>query len=308
VLASLLGYAVATLALSSVESMRRRAQHISLGEPGQRLPVPRANDELARLARTLNEMLGRNETAFQRERTFVADASHELRSPLAILRAELDVALVGESSHEELKHAVSSAAEEADRLSRLAEDLLMLAEADQGSLPIRREPIDIAQSLERLKERFAQRARAAGGAIVTRAPHGLRMRADPLRLEQALGNLLDNALRHGAHTVVVQAERRGRTVELKVSDDGPGFPPQFIRGAFERFTRADRTRTTGGAGLGLSIVRSIARAHGGEAHVSNAAGGGATVWLSIPDSLIDEAASPKESFPRAARANDLASR
>ncbi|MDQ6811001.1 MAG: HAMP domain-containing histidine kinase [Actinomycetota bacterium] len=283
-LASLLGYTVAILALRSVESMRRRAQHISLGEPGQRLPVPPADDELARLARTLNEMLARNEAAFQRERTFVADASHELRSPLAILRAELDVALVGESSHEELRRAVASAAEEAGRLSALAEDLLMLAEADQGSLPIRRESIDISESLERLRTRFEQPARAAGAVIVVTAPDGLHMRADPLRLEQALGNLMDNALHHGASTVVVRAERRGRSVELQVSDDGPGFPPQFLQAAFERFTRADRTRTSGGAGLGLSIVRSVARSHGGEAYIANRPGGGALAWLSIPDS------------------------
>jgi two-component system, OmpR family, sensor kinase len=296
-LASLLGYAVAALALRSVESMRGRAQHISLGEPGQRLPVPPANDELARLARTLNEMLGRNEVAFQRGQAFVADASHELRSPLAILKAELDVALIGESSREELERAVASAAEEADRLSALAEDLLMIAEADQGNLRVRRGPIDVGQLLERLRERFGQRARAAGSVIVIRAPDGLRMQADPLRLEQALGNLLDNALRHGADTVVVQAERHGETVELHVSDDGSGFPPRFLEVAFERFTRADRARTAGGTGLGLAIVRSIARAHGGEAYISNRAGGGARVWLSIPGSLTEERAQPKEPIP-----------
>jgi two-component system OmpR family sensor kinase len=290
-LASLLGYAVAMLALRGVESMRRRAQQISLAEPGQRLPVGRAQDELSRLARTLNEMLARNEAAFQRERTFVADASHELRSPLAILRAELDVALVGDSSHEELERAVASAAEEAERLSRLADDLLMLTEADQGSLPIRRESIDIGQTLERLRGRFGQRASQAGRAIAIRAPRGMRLQADPLRIERALANLIENALRYGAGTVLVRAERRGEGVELQVSDDGPGFPPLFVNAAFERFTRADPARTSGGVGLGLAIVRSIARAHGGEANVSNSATGGARVRLSIPDSLGVQAAS-----------------
>lgn len=304
-LASLLGYAVATLALRGVESMRRRARHISLGEPGQRLPVPPANDELARLARTLNEMLARNEAAFQRQRTFVADASHELRSPLAILRAELDVALVGSSSREELEHAVRSAAEEAARLSRLADDLLTLAEADQDRLPIRRESVDIARGLERLSERFGQRARAAGAVIVTRTPERLRIRADPLRVEQALGNLVDNSLRHGAHRIVVQAKRRGRTVELEVRDDGPGFPPDFLQTAFERFTRADRTRTAGGAGLGLPIVRSIARAHGGEAHVCNRADGGAMAWLSIPDSPMADPSPLDEPLPASGGPGEL---
>ncbi len=285
-LASLLGYAVAALALRAVERMRRRAEHISLDQPGQRLPVPSADDELRRLSNTLNEMLARNEAAFARERTFVADASHELRSPLAILRTELDVALLGESSRAELRDAIASAAEEAGRLSRLAEDLLTLAEADQASLPIHREAIDVGQSLERLKERFASRARTTGAVLLTRAPRGLLMRADPLRLEQALGDLIDNALRYGAKTVEVQAECSGETVLLHVSDDGPGFPPGFLETAFERFTRADRARTAGGVGLGLSIVRSIARGHGGEAHLANRSGGGADVWLSIPDSLL----------------------
>jgi two-component system OmpR family sensor kinase len=293
-LASLLGYAVAALALRSVESMRRRALHISLGKSGQRLPVPAANDELARLARTLNEMLARNEVAFQRERAFVADASHELRSPLAILRAELEVALLGEPSPQELQHAVSSAAEEADRLSVLADDLLLLASADQGTLGIRREAVDVLQTLERLRERFGESARSASCEIEVSGPRDLRMLADPVRIEQALSNLVDNALRHGAHAIDVHAERREGQVVLHVSDDGPGFPPALLQVAFERFTRADRTRTAGGAGLGLSIVRSIARAHGGEAYLANRAGGGAHVWLSIAQAPVQEQAPARE--------------
>jgi two-component system, OmpR family, sensor kinase len=287
-LASLLGYALATLALRSVESMRRRAERISLTEPGQRLPVPRGGDELTRLAETLNQMLARNEAAFQRERTFVADASHELRSPLAILRAELEVALVGESSREELEHAIAAAGEEAERLSRLADDLLLLTEADRGSLPIRREFVDVPQSLERLVRRFGARARDQGGAITTRSTAGLRLRADTLRLEQALGNLLDNALRHGAKNVAVRARRDREAVVFEVADDGPGFAPAFIERAFDRFTRAEESRTHGGAGLGLAIVRSIARAHGGEAYLGNAPAGGGLVRLSIPDAPAPE--------------------
>ena len=250
-------------------------------------------------------MLARNEAAFQRERTFVADASHELRSPLAILRAELDVALVGDSSREELAGAVASAAEEAERLSLLAEDLLTLTAADRGSLPIRREPLDVGESLARLRERFAERARKAGREILTRAPRGLVVRADPLRLEQALGNLLDNALRHGGGPVLVQATRHGRGVELQVSDGGAGFPPAFLDAAFERFTRVDETRTAGGAGLGLSIVRSIARAHGGEAYAANGPAGGALVRLSLPDAS-GEAPTPRAGpSTRSAQASEV---
>jgi heavy metal sensor kinase len=302
-LACLLGYGIAALALRSVESMRRRARHVSIADPGQRLPVPPGNDELARLARTLNEMLARNEVAFARERSFVADASHELRSPLAILRAELDVALIGPSSREELRVAVASAAEETDRLSALAEDLLTLAQADEGNLPIKRELVKMDALLERAAGPFAQRAIEAGATIETAAPVAMRIGADPRRLEQALANLIDNGLRHGARTVDVRAERRGTRLELHVSDDGPGFPAEFLEIAFERFARADRSRTSPGAGLGLSIVRSIARAHGGEAFVANGAAGGAHVWISIPDTPPDSPAaggSTPERRPRAA--------
>jgi two-component system, OmpR family, sensor kinase len=233
-------------------------------------------------------MLARNELAFERQRAFVADASHELRSPLAVLRAELEVALIGESNREELRMAVASAAEEADRLSALAEDLLVLAQADEGTLPIEREAVVLDELFDRLSERFARAAREVGAVIEARAAPGTWVRADPRRLEQALGNLIDNALRQGAHAVLVRGERRGEQVELHVSDDGPGFPPTFLEVAFERFTRADRPRTIPGAGLGLSIVRSIARAHGGEAHISNGPRSGAHVWLSISEDPIDE--------------------
>jgi heavy metal sensor kinase len=307
-LACLLGYGVAALALRSVESMRRRAQRVSLVDPGQRLPVPPGNDELARLALTLNEMLARNEVAFARERSFVADASHELRSPLAILRAELDVALMGESSREELRLAVASAAEETDRLSALAEDLLTLAQADEGDLPIERELVDVGELLERVRERFAQRAAEAGATIETRAPRGMHVGADPRRLEQVLANLVDNALRHGARTVTVRAERGGGRVELHVADDGPGFPAKFLEVAFERFVRAERSRTSAGAGLGLSIVRSIARGHGGEAFVANGAAGGAHVWISIPDAARDSPSAGGSATQRRSRPASLSAR
>jgi two-component system, OmpR family, sensor kinase len=288
-LASLLGYAVAAVALRSIESMRRRALRLSVLEPGQRLPVPPSNDELARLARTLNDMLARNDVAFERERTFVADASHELRSPLAILRAELDVALIGESTPRELRDAVSSAAEEADRLSALAEDLLLLARSDRGAVTITSVAIDARDCLKTLSDRFSQRAAAAGATIRTSAPAGLEVFADPRRLEQALGNLTENALHHGARSVVVQAKPRGEAlVEFHVTDDGPGFPPDFLPLAFERFARSDRSRTGAGAGLGLSIVRAIARAHGGEAHVANDPCGGAHVCLTLPRPTVGD--------------------
>ncbi len=281
-LASLLGYAVAAFSLRTVEAMRRRAHQLSPLQPGGRLPVPAAGDELSRLAATLNEMLERTERAFAHERAFVADASHELRSPVAIMRAELDAALLGESSPAELRGALESAVEEAERLSALTDDLLTLAQADEGQVRLRRGRFDALELLESLVARYETLARRAHTRLATDAPPGLELWADRRRLEQALGNLIDNALRHGAGTVRMQARCERDCLVLEVSDEGPGFPPATIGAAFERFARGERARTSPGAGLGLSIVQAIVRSHGGEVRLANAPGGGAAVQIEIP--------------------------
>jgi two-component system OmpR family sensor kinase len=282
ILASLAGYGVASAALRPVEAMRRKAAAITEHEPGERLPVSDAQDEIARLGKTLNEMLERLEAAFARERTFVSDASHELRTPLAILKAELELALRRGRTEEELLEALRSAAEETDRLARLAEDLLVVARSDRGRLPIRLAAVDAGDLLARLRERFESRAREAGRRMIVDAPRGLHVSADSVRLEQALGNVLDNALRHGDGEIWLSAEQHDGHVELRVHDEGTGFPPAFIGEAFERFSRADEARGRGGTGLGLAIFRSVARAHDGEAYAANTAGGGADVWMELP--------------------------
>jgi signal transduction histidine kinase len=280
--ASLAGSAVATAALAPVERMRRRAAAVTAGEAGGRLPVPAADDEIGRLGTTLNEMLERLQVAFARERAFVADASHELRTPLAILRTELELALRGERTREALEAAVASAAEESERLSRLAEDLLVIARADQGKLPVRPEPLHADDLLDVVAGRFATRAATDGRAVRAAPAPGVSVHADPARMEQALGNMVDNALRHGAGTVTLRAMTRNGRVELHVTDEGAGFPPAFLPAAFERFARADEARSRGGTGLGLAIAAAVAHAHGGEAHAANRNGGGADVWVALP--------------------------
>jgi signal transduction histidine kinase len=260
---------VATGALRPVEAMRRRAAAISGNRTGERLPVPQSADELARLGETLNQMLDRLETALVRERTFVADASHELRTPLAILKTEIDLALRRGRSPEELRAALESAGEETDRLVRLAEDLLVIARVDQGRLPLRPEELDVTELLVTVAARFGVQAEPARGVTV---------RGDRARLEQALGNLVDNAQRHGRGEVRLSATARAGTVELHVIDEGDGLPPDFAPHAFERFTRADGARGRGGAGLGLAIVAAIANSHGGSAHAN-----GGDVWIQLPD-------------------------
>jgi signal transduction histidine kinase len=283
VLASLLGYGVSALSLRSVEAMRRQAKQLSVADPGRRLAVPAARDEMQRLALTLNEMLDRNYAAFAKERRFVADASHELRSPLAILKMELEEALSGHKSERELRSALASADSETDRISHLARDLLTLAQADEGRLRVEPASLRVAVLLERVRQRFARRARSEGRNIVAVASEELAVHADPLRVEQALSNLVDNAIRHGAGTIVLSANHRDGFVDLRVTDDGQGFPEVYLELAFERFSRPDLGRTSEGTGLGLSIVWSIARAHGGDAHVANRTDGGAEAWITLPD-------------------------
>jgi signal transduction histidine kinase len=289
--ASLGGYALAAGALRPVEVLRRRAEAVTADEPAV-LPVPQGGDEIRRLAVTLNDMLARLHAAFVHERRFVADASHELRTPLALLQTELELALRRPRSREELEDALRSAAEETQRLARLAEDLLLIARADQGSLPIRRETLDADELLADVAARFATRAATLGRELRVE-PSGLRLDADPLRIEQALGNMLDNALAHGDGAVELQALRSGETVELHVLDEGSGFPADFRARAFDRFSRADEARSGGGSGLGLSIVELVAQAHGGGAGARNRPDGGADVWLSVPGALVaDDVAAP----------------
>ena len=281
-LATLAGYGLAGLALRPVESMRRRAAAISAETPGERLPVPQTRDEVERLGETLNAMLARLEAALVRERTFVADAGHELRTPLALLRTELELALRHGEGVEELRQALRRSSEEVDRLAQLAEALLLIARSDQGQLALQLEEVEPADLLDSIVTRFEWRAREAGRPISASAAPGLRLRGDRMRLEQALGNLVENALRHGEGEVKLSAAGHDGVIDLHVRDQGAGFPPDFISDAFTRFARPDQDRARAGSGLGLSIVRTIAEAHEGSAQAANPPGGGADVWLSLP--------------------------
>jgi two-component system, OmpR family, sensor kinase len=283
-LASVLGYLLASAGLRPVEAMRRRAGEVSLTHEGERLPLPAAHDEVRRLGETLNEMLDRLRRSFDRERRFVADASHELRTPVAVIRAELDAALRAGGHDEQVRQALVAALEECDHLAQLAEDLLVVARAAEGELPMRRETIEVRPLLEGVRARFGDRAREQGRELRVDGGDDLRIDADDLRLRQALGNLVDNALRHGAGDVVLRARRSEPDggVELEVADGGPGFDPDLAGRAFERFARGDAARTRGGTGLGLAIVRAIAEAHGGGARLVRDGDAGAAVRLWLP--------------------------
>jgi len=281
-LAALAGYGLARAALRPIEAMRRRAAAISASSLDERLPLPPARDEVRRLGETLNAMLARIEDGLARERRFVADASHELRTPLALLKAELELALRRPRTEAELAAAVRSAAAEADRLARLADDLLVLARSDQGRLALQLSPVSARDVLTTVADRFSPAAPDGRRALEVDASRALTVVADRPLLEQALGNLVANALCYAPGTIRLTAGERNGDVELHVVDSGGGFPPDFLPRAFDRFSRADGSRSGDGAGLGLAIVSAIAVAHGGQASAANRANGGADVWLLIP--------------------------
>jgi len=265
-LASALGYGVAGAALRPVELMRRRAQDISKADSATQLPVPDGRDEIHRLAVTLNEMLGRLGESAERERAFVANASHELRTPLAAIRAELELAVRHARTVEEFRDAAVAAIRDGDGLSRLADDLLVLARADNGALPMHAEDIDVPELLRAVAaETDAGERPVRVGAVEVAAAHG-----DPVRLQQALRNMVGNAVVHGAGTITLSAERRNGAVELRVTDEGTPVDPDTLATAFDRFARGPASAEGQGAGLGLAIVREIARLHGGDARLVNA--------------------------------------
>ena len=283
------GYWLAARALRPVEAMRGEAEAISSATSTTRLPVPEPHDEIRRLGETLNAMLDRIGDAAEHERRFVADVSHELRTPLSLLKAELDLALSRPRSRGDLHAAVRSASAETDRLIRITEDLLLIARSDQVELPLRLEHLDAAELAEAVARRFHPRVEAEGRELLVEVAPKATLEGDRLRLEQALGNLVDNALVHGRGEVVVSAVRVNDSFEFHVMDEGAGFDGEFARRAFDRFSRADESRSGGGTGLGLAIVELVARAHGGTAGAS-ADGPGADVWMRLPVTPPERAA------------------
>jgi two-component system OmpR family sensor kinase len=226
-------------------------------------------------------MLGRLDATLQRERQFVDDASHELRTPLSLHKTELELALRYGEDPDQLRAAITSSIQEVNRLIQLAEDLLVVARSEKGKLELDLEPVDLRAVLAGVQERFGSQVADAGRRLIVEAPDGLRVEADRPRVEQALTNMVDNALCHGGGEIRLRAEENGAGIRIHVTDSGNGFPPEFIDRAFERFSRADPARRRGGTGLGLAIVEGIARSHGGSAGAANLGGGGADVWIEL---------------------------
>ena len=280
--ASLVGYGTARAALNPVERYRRAAEDAG-GAPT--LPVDAdKDDEVTRLGHTFNALLERIRQANERERQFLADASHELRSPLALMRTELEVAALRPRNETETTATFESLRGQVERLITLSNALLDLEEL-RASSNATLEPVDIDQLLHDVTTRYQPEATAAGRHIHSPPPTRHTIRGHRHWLNLALGNLISNAVRYGHGDITVTAERSDGQIRLVVSDEGAGFPPEFVDKAFDRFSRADASRMTKGTGLGLSLVQAVAEAHHGTAAITAPA----TVTLTLPGPEDDDA-------------------
>lgn len=265
--------------LAPVAAMTSQAEAIGAANLEDRLPEPRSRDEVARLAGTLNGMLARLEGALRRQRRFVADAAHELRSPVASLRAQLETAQVSPSV--DWSTVSADLLDETARLQDLAEQLLLLARLDDAGAMLRRRPVDLDDVADRAVGRLRGRADVH---LDTTGVRPVQVEGDPVLLERVLDNLLANAVRHARSRVVLTTTLECGAAVLAVDDDGPGIPTDQRERVLHPFTRLDddRDRDTGGAGLGLAVARDVVTAHGGTIVVESSSLGGARVRVRLP--------------------------
>ncbi|GEL17484.1 sensor histidine kinase [Pseudonocardia asaccharolytica] len=270
-------YLFAGRALRPVEAMRTQVADMTDRDLGRRVPVPPAHDEVARLAETMNAMLARLENAQGIQRRFVADASHELRSPLATIATGLEL-MAGPGGIDPA--TVGTLRGETERLNRLVDGLLLLARADERGLQPRREEVDLDEVVQAERTRPSE----VGGVAPQVRAEPVRMVGDRGQLLRVVRNLVDNARRHARSRVLVTVTRSGQDAVIEVTDDGPGVPVAERARIFERFVRLDvaRARSDGGAGLGLAIVAEVVAAHGGDVGVEDAPGGGALFRVRLP--------------------------
>ncbi|ORW87919.1 histidine kinase [Mycobacterium sp. IEC1808] len=264
--------------LQSVDAIRSRVAEISTSDLAERVPVPAGRDAISALAVTMNEMLARIEQGHRAQQRFVADASHELRSPLATIISGLEVA----EAHPELLDAeFAILLPEAHRMHALIEDLLLLARVDERSLTLRKEQLFLGDLAE---VEVARVRRNESGCAIDTDIASARLTGDAVAVSRVVRNILDNAVRHAKSRVDVHVGCRAGTAVLTVSDDGPGVPAGERVRVFERFVRldSDRSRSGGGTGLGLAIVAEVVAAHGGTVTIDDRPGGGTTVIVAFP--------------------------
>ena len=281
------GWFLARQGLAPVAAMARSARQIGAGSLDQQLPVVNPRDELGQLATTFNDLLGRLNAAFQEQRRFMADASHELRNPLSVMSTAAGVTLKKEHrTEEEYREALQIVAEQTRRLSHIVNDMFMLARADSGQYPLRKRTLYLNDLLEEVARAGAVLAADRNATVeVTNFPEAA-FHGDQDLLRQMLLNLVDNAVKvtPASGAVKLGLDRRDGEYLLSVVDAGPGIPAEARQHIFERFYRADRTRTKieDGAGLGLAIARWIARAHDGDIELDDSGVGGTKFIVRLP--------------------------
>ena len=286
VVASFGGVFLARRALSPIDNITRTAGHISADDLSQRLDLLLPDDEVGRLARTLDEMIGRLDDAFRRQRQFTGDASHELRTPLTVIKGEIDVSLQKDREPEDYRQVLLAVNEEVDHLIRLTGSLLTLARADAGRIPLAIEDVDIGEVVTGAADQVCSSARDKGVGLNVDPGPPVTLRADEDLLLQLLLNLLDNAIKYTAAggEVTVGWGINGRQVELRVRDTGIGIASEHLPYLFNRFYRVDQVRShaQGGVGLGLAISRWVAEAHGGSIRVESTPDEGSVFMVSLP--------------------------
>jgi two-component system OmpR family sensor kinase len=286
-LGALGSYWLATRAFIPIDRLTRTARQIKAGDLHRRVPIPPAHDEVHRLAETLNEMIERLDQAFARQRRFVADASHELRTPVAVIQSMADLALSQEPIPQEYATLLENITAETERLGHLISDLLALARSDEGQTILEQEPVRL-DLLTRAVAANAEVLAAEHGITVQVLPgEAITILGDEARLIQAVMNLLDNAILYtnAGGQVILSVKRKGNQALLTICDTGIGIAPEHLSHIFERFYRVDpvRVRTEGNSsGLGLSIVEWVVQAHGGSIMVESQVGQGSTFTVTLP--------------------------
>ena len=276
---------MARRALAPVSRMTKEAAAIGPRALGERVRVPPTEDELEELAWTLNSMLDRIERAVSDQRRLVADASHELRTPFAIMHSELDIALRDPDLPPSAREVLESNREEVERMSRIVENLLTLSRRDEGQLQLTRERIDLRDVANAVADEFAPLAQVRGVSLSVSGDEA-EVDADPGLLRRVVTNLVDNAVKYSSPetAVTMRVWRTDERAGVSVSDTGPGIPLDSLPHVFDRFFRADasRSRVAGGSGLGLAIVKEVVEAHGGEVEATTDPGRGSSFSFSLP--------------------------
>jgi two-component system, OmpR family, sensor kinase len=279
------GYLLVRRALQPVDQMIATAERISSRAGEERLPVPNTGDEIQRLSISLNSMVERLQQSLQHAQRFQADASHELRTPLTIIRAELE-AIRDKPANDETADLAGSALDEMDRLMCIVEGLFALARLDAGEAQNETVPVDLSEIVSTTADQISLLAQDKNVRITCRADRPVMVRGDSARLKQVAVNLLDNAIKYtpSGGSITVDVSAHDNEAALEVADTGIGIPADALPHVFERFYRADkaRSRELGGAGLGLSIVEAICRAHGGKVEVESTEGSGSRVTVRLP--------------------------